>query len=71
MENGTSWTEEGIKTGEIHFENGQKDGKWQIWDESGVLRYIMFYEAGQKVGTWKIFAENGNLLQEKDYTRTL
>jgi antitoxin component YwqK of YwqJK toxin-antitoxin module len=66
-----NWTADGVKTGEVKFEQGQRDGKWQIWDESGVLRYVMFYEVGEKVGNWKIYADNGDLLQEKDYTKSL
>jgi antitoxin component YwqK of YwqJK toxin-antitoxin module len=31
----------------------------------------MFYEVGEKVGNWKIYADSGELLQEKDYTKTL
>jgi antitoxin component YwqK of YwqJK toxin-antitoxin module len=62
---------DGIKTGEVKFNHGQRDGKWQIWDEQGILRYVMYYEVGEKVGTWMVYNETGTLQQEKDYTKSL
>jgi hypothetical protein len=30
-----------VKVGEIRYDHGQKDEKWQIWDLKGTLRYVV------------------------------
>lgn len=63
-----SWSENGIKTGEVSYnQEGKKDGKWKIWDFNGNLRAQMNYKDGERSGLWKTWNEEGSLINEKKF----
>ena len=64
----TSWTKDGIKTGEVSYDlNGKKDGKWKVWDNQGNIRAQMSYKNGERSGLWKTWDENGSVINEKRF----
>lgn len=58
-----SYAENGIRTGEAFYKNGEKSGEWKIYDESGMIRYKINYDANRIVSAVN-FDANGNSIAE-------
>ncbi len=51
----TSFDQEGNKTAEAHYENGEKTGKWFFWQNDNILKEVDYSNSKiSTVNTWKI-----------------
>lgn len=54
----TSFDQEGNKTAEAHYENGEKTGKWFFWQDNNILKEVDYDNSKiTAVNTWKIQGE--------------
>ena len=60
------WYENGQKSYEGTYKDGQLDGKWTEWHENGQKQRELTYKDGIKDGKWASWYENG----QKSYERT-
>ena len=64
----TRWHENGQKSGEGNYENGELAGRWTFWHENGQEAGEGNYENGERVGPWISFwSDNGQKLEEGNY----
>ncbi|MGB3775046.1 MAG: nicotinic acid mononucleotide adenyltransferase [Leeuwenhoekiella sp.] len=53
-----SFDQEGNKTAEAHYANGQKTGKWFFWQDDNILKEVDYDNSKiSAVSTWKIQGE--------------
>ncbi|MBL7705061.1 MAG: hypothetical protein JNM21_05870 [Taibaiella sp.] len=51
---------DGLKTEEMHFKNGEPDGKYKLWDDyKGTLITEGYYKNGLKDSNWVFYHYNG------------
>jgi hypothetical protein len=55
----TSWHENGQKSKEGSWQNGQEDGVWTYWHDNGQKSKEGSYKSGKKQGVWTEWHENG------------
>lgn len=54
----TSFDQEGNKTAEAHYENGEKTGKWFFWQDNNILKEVDYNNSKiAAINTWKIQGE--------------
>lgn len=50
-----SFSNDGVKTAEAHYDNGVKSGKWFFWQDNNILKEVDYSESRiTSVNTWKI-----------------
>jgi antitoxin component YwqK of YwqJK toxin-antitoxin module len=64
-----TYNEQGIKTAEIEFANGQPAGKINRFHANGQLRETGFYLDGKKHGSWSSYNEQGQLLSTAHFNQ--
>lgn len=53
-----SFDQEGRKTAEAHYDNGEKTGKWFFWQGDNILKEVDYSNSKiASVSTWKIQGE--------------
>jgi antitoxin component YwqK of YwqJK toxin-antitoxin module len=57
-----NYDEQGIKTTEIEFRNGQAEGKISRFYANGQLRETGYYLNGKKHGSWSSYNDQGQLM---------
>ena len=63
----TEWHENGQKSAEYTYKNGEADGQYNAWYENGNIAGTGIFRNGNKFGKWTEYYPDGKILQENDY----
>jgi antitoxin component YwqK of YwqJK toxin-antitoxin module len=68
----TEYNEKGQKTGEGHYKNNKKEGKWKVWFSDYEVNddfpdIIEHYKDGELDGKWTFFKKDGSIFREGQF----
>lgn len=62
-----SWTSDGDKIYEVHYQNDTLSGNYISWYETGVIKERGEYAENRKKGVWVEYDEAGMIIRKKNF----
>ena len=62
-----TWNENGHKSYEVTYKEGEKDGLWTYWNENGQKEQEITFKDDEKDGLWTAWYENGQKIFEATF----